>query len=124
MMTVEPDHGAVCHALKTESARFADLVRSARHLDDPVPGLTWTTGEVVAHVASTYRGFAATVRGEVAADAFDGAAGPAATAVDTLVATNAIGVGEVGLAAPSEAARILESAAGELLAALAAQPKL
>ena len=124
MMTVVPDREAVRRALETESGRLADMVRTAQSLDGSVPGLAWTTGQVAAHVVSVYRDFAATVRGEVAQDALDGVADPDAPVPETLAATNVVGIGRVGIAAPPEAAKALEQGADELLAALAANPDL
>ena len=124
MMSVVPDREAVRRTLETEGGRLADLVRMAPHLGGAVPGLTWTTGQVAAHVASVYQDFAATIRGEVPDDLFDGVTEPAPTVPETLSRTNDVGIGNIGLSSPAEAARKLEEGAKAMLAAIDATPDL
>ncbi|MEZ0069781.1 uncharacterized protein (TIGR03083 family) [Streptacidiphilus sp. MAP12-20] len=119
MMTVEPDLNVLRAALRDESERLAQAIHACARLDQRVPGLDWTSEQLVAHLTVVYRVFAATIRGERLPEGMELVTAGAASLPQSVAAANAASVAAVGFGSPTEAADELRSQAGELLAALA-----
>jgi uncharacterized protein (TIGR03083 family) len=76
-------------ALRSDLDRFTALIASepsAASLAKPVPGLTWTAGEVISHVTAVLTAMAATLRGEAL---------PFADAIEDLPATGTVPVNQI-----------------------------
>ncbi|HUA39978.1 MAG TPA: maleylpyruvate isomerase family mycothiol-dependent enzyme [Streptosporangiaceae bacterium] len=128
MTSVEPDGRAVRQALEQASERVVGLVRDGAPLDGPVPGLEWTTGQLVAHLWAICEAFAATLRGEDFAERFGqefvGSYGAGPTLRDAVAATNAKVVNLASFPDPGAAADALTAGAAALLAAFDAHRDL
>jgi uncharacterized protein (TIGR03083 family) len=128
MTSVEPDGQAVRQALEQAGEQVAGLVRDGAPLDAPVPGLEWTTAQLVAHLCAICEAFAATLRGEDFAERFGqefvGSYGSGPTLRDAVAATNAKVVSFASFPGSAAAADALTSGAAGLLAAFDAHRDL
>jgi uncharacterized protein (TIGR03083 family) len=116
MMVVPPDLEQVSAALGRETRRLVGLLGADVDLATAVPGLTWSVGQVAAHLCVVYRAFAGAIRGETLPSAEEPVEDLDLPAY--LAALNNLVVEQVAFAGPAEAAETLADAAAELLSAI------
>ena len=122
-----PDREAVSQAFAKESERVVGLVRGCRDLGQPVPGLAWTVGQLVAHLTAVYLAFGETMRGGYQDPELVSAVsrvGKDEGLPATIAAANEYAVGALTAADARTAADGLAAQASTFLEALAAEHEL